>query len=243
MGFLIAGVQKGGTSSLYHYLRQHRQIVMSSVKEPHFFDDEEQFVGEPDCRAYHALFRFQPRARIYGEATPIYLYWSNAMRRASHYNPSMKVIALLRNPIERAWSHWKMEVGRGSDHVPFSVAIREEAARCREALPLQHRVYSYVDRGFYSEQIARSRRFFAERNLLFIKSEDFFAAPEKTIETILAFLDVRPTVLDTSIIYNRSVRGDSSIADSDRRFLIEVFRKDVERVESMLGWNCRDWLS
>ena len=155
----------------------------------------------------------------------------------------MKVIALLRNPIERAWSHWKMEAGRGTDQVPFSVAIREEAERCREALPLQHRVYSYVDRGFYSDQIVRSRQFFAEANLLFIKSEDFFAAPEKTLETILAFLGVKPAALDTSIIYNQGVDGDSRVSDSDRKFLIEVFRKDIERVESMLGWDCRDWLS
>ena len=74
----------------------------------------------------------------------------------------MRLIVILRNPIERAYSHWAMEHRRGNDPLPFNLALEQEDARCREALPLQHRVFSYVDRGFYSAQLRRLWRFFGE---------------------------------------------------------------------------------
>jgi hypothetical protein len=156
-------------------------------------------------------------------------------------DPDMKIIALLRSPVQRAWSQWRMETARKAENVPFSIAIRKESERIREALPLQHRVYSYLDRGFYSEQIRRARRFFDARRLMFIKSEEFFAAPAKTVEAVLTFIGVQPATIDTSGIRNQS-SGDVSLANEDRKFLVEAFRKDVEQVESLLGWDCRDWL-
>ena len=72
----------------------------------------------------------------------------------------MRLIVILRNPIERAYSHWAMEHRRGNDQLPFALALEQEEARCREALPFQHRVFSYVDRGFYSAQLRRLWRFF-----------------------------------------------------------------------------------
>jgi hypothetical protein len=243
VGFLIVGVQRGGTTSLNRYLRQHPQIGTARTKEVHFFDSEEQFgAGAPNFNAYHRHFRFNPSSAIYGEATPIYLYWSDAMRRIWEYNPDMKIIALLRNPVQRAWSQWRFETARNAEHIPFSIAIRYETERSRQALPLQHRVYSYVDRGFYSDQIRRVRRFFDDRQILFIKSEQFFATPGKIVEAISKFLGLPPAAIDTSGIHNQSV-GDSSMPNEDRGFLVDVFRKDIELVESLLGWDCRDWLS
>jgi hypothetical protein len=242
IGFLIAGAQRGGTGSLHRYLRQHPQIGMANTKEVHFFDSENQFAKHvPDYEAYHRHFSIKPSALIYGEATPIYLYWSDSIRRIWDYNPDMKIIALLRSPVQRAWSQWRMETARKAENVPFSIAIRKESERIREALPLQHRVYSYLDRGFYSEQIRRARRFFDARRLMFIKSEEFFAAPAKTVEAVLTFIGVQPATIDTSGIRNQS-SGDVSLANEDRKFLVEAFRKDVEQVESLLGWDCRDWL-
>jgi hypothetical protein len=152
------------------------------------------------------------------------------------------VIALLRNPIERAWSHWRMEAARKADHAPFSVAIRREAERVREALPLQHRVYSYLDRGFYSGQILRAREFFGARQLLFIKSEDFFADPQKTVLQVQSFLELPRAAIDTSSVYNPGVVG-LSMPKEDRQYMAEIFRKDIEQVEALLGWDCCDWRS
>jgi hypothetical protein len=125
VNFLIVGVQKGGTTSLDAYLRQHPRIGMASKKEVHFFDDEDRFgSGTPDYEVYHRHFDRLDSKSIYGEATPIYCYWSESMRRIREYNPDIKIIMLLRNPVERAWSHWRMETDRGADSAPFAMAIR-----------------------------------------------------------------------------------------------------------------------
>lgn len=216
---------------------------MANEKEVHFFDDEDRFGGgTPDYEVYHRNFNRSDSKSIYGEATPIYCYWSDSMRRIQEYNPDIKIIVLLRNPIERAWSHWRMETDRGADSAPFATAIRQEAERTREALPLQHRVYSYVDRGFYSEQIRRARRFFHPDQLMFIKSEEFFTAPAETVAAALQFLQVEPAPIDTSSVQNHGI-ANPGMSGADRRFLVETFRSDIELVESLLGWDCRDWLT
>ena len=115
-------------------------------KELHFFDREEE---DRDYKKYSRKFRPpKPKQRVIGEASPIYMYWETAPYRIWKYNPKMKWILVLRNPVERAFSAWNMETKRGKEKLSFAEAIEKEPERCREALPLQHRVYSYIDRGF-----------------------------------------------------------------------------------------------
>src|SRR5688572_4249341 len=106
--FLIAGVQKGGTTALFDYLGDYPDIVLADAKELHFFDDEAQDWSAPDYGAYNARFS-DPAGRPCGEATPIYTYWPNSLERIAAYNPAMKLVVMLRDPVERAWSHWRME--------------------------------------------------------------------------------------------------------------------------------------
>jgi len=156
VNFLICGVQKGGTTAMYNYLSGHPEVFLVKRKEAHFFDFERFFqTAQIDYSIYHSLFNPTPQQRVLGESTPIYMYWHEAPKRIWQYNPDMKLIAVLRNPIDRAYSHWNMEYDRKTDSLPFWEALQSEAQRCREALPYQHRVYSYVDRGFYTEQLRR----------------------------------------------------------------------------------------
>lgn len=108
VSFLIAGVQKGGTTALFRYLEALGPVAMAPVKETHFFDDEKSVDwAAPDYAAYHAQFpAFDGRPR--GEATPIYIYWPHSLARIARYNPAMKLILLFRDPVERAWSQWNL---------------------------------------------------------------------------------------------------------------------------------------
>lgn len=188
VGFVIAGTQKGGTSALDAYLREHPEICMADKKEVHFFDTEKYFQKEKvDYSVYHSFFSPKSSHTLLGETTPIYMYWYDSPRRIWQYNPSMKIIVILRNPIRRAYSHWNMERDRKADTVSFWEAIQHESNRCREALPYQHRVYSYVDRGFYSEQLRRVWTYFPKNQTLILKSEDLKANPRETLEKGLPF--------------------------------------------------------
>jgi hypothetical protein len=241
--FIIGGTQKGGTTALDYYLRKHSQIGMAKNKEPHFFDNESVFSkSQIRYSKYENCFDFESQKKIYGETTPIYLYWEPSCRRIWEYNPNIKLIFILRNPITRAFSHWNMEFDRNSDKETFSYAIRNENERVKESLPLQHRVYSYIDRGLYSEQIRRFKRYFSEKQLMFIKYEDFNANQEKTLIQIFDFLGVNSNefTFERKTIHQR--KKHSELLKEDKEYLIGKFKHDIHQVEEMLNWDCSDWL-
>lgn len=165
--FVIAGTQKGGTTALHSYLSDHPEICMADPKEVHFFDDDRNFSsGSPEYSKYHAFFSPENTHRLLGEATPSYMYWREAPKRLWEYNPKMKIIILLRNPIERAYSHWNMQRSRKTDQSTFWQAVNNEKTTCDRALLKQNRVFSYVDRGFYMEQLRRLWAYFPKDRVL-----------------------------------------------------------------------------
>ncbi|MGH8799371.1 MAG: sulfotransferase domain-containing protein [Casimicrobiaceae bacterium] len=240
---IIAGTQKGGTTALASYLFEHPEVCTPTVKEVHFFDNEENFQSSPiDYARYHRYFRPVARKRLLCDATPIYMYWNAAPLRIRQYNPSMKLIMLLRNPVTRAYSHWNMERERRRDRLPFEQAIMTEQERCRAALPLQHRNYSYIDRGMYSRQLRRIWQFFPVEQTLILKSEELRHAPQAALARVTDFLGVArfPTVQPRTV---HARPYEAPMSAEARRYLCEVFAPEVRALEQMLGWDCGDWLT
>jgi hypothetical protein len=239
VGFLIAGAQKAGTTALFDYLAEIPALELPAVKEAHFFDDEERVDwASPDYARYHALFG--DPGRLWGEATPIYLYWPNALERIRAYNPAIKLILLFRDPTERAWSHWKMEYARGKESQPFGWCIREGRSRMAEAAPYPgfHRVFSYVERGFYGRQLARALALFPRDQLLLLASDDLRRDPTGTITTICAFLDIAPPAGPLSPKISRpaaDIAYPAILSDSDVVFLQRQFCDEVARLHSLAG--------
>ena len=124
----------------------------------------------------------------------------------------------------------------------FEQAIRTEPERCREALPLQHRLYSYIDRGLYSEQIRRIWRCFPIDQTLVLKSEDLQHAPDAALARITDFLGVaRFPPVQPRNVHARPYLSPMS-ADA-RSYLREVFAPEIRELETMFGWDCADWLA
>ena len=233
VSFLIAGVQKAGTTALFDYLSEIPGLELPAVKEAHFFDDEEKVDwAAPDYAPYHRLFGDPDR--LWGEATPIYLYWPNALERIRAYNPAMKLILLFRDPVERAWSHWKMEYARGKETEPFGWCIRDGRARMAGGTPYPgfHRVYSYVERGFYGRQLARLLALFPRDQLLLLGSDSLKREPTATIQTICTFLDVAaPSDPIVPKISRPAADLDypATLSDSDVIFLQRQFSDELAR--------------
>ena len=241
VNFIICGAQKSGTTALAHFLRQHPEICFSNQKEVHFFDNERLFSGtNVNYSVYHKSFPFSNQHKVIGEVTPIYMYWQPCMKRIWQYNPEMKLIAILRNPIERAYSHWNMEVSRGSDNIDFSSAIRYEAERCRNALPFQHRIFSYVDRGFYSEQIRRIIRFFPKEQCFFLKTEELGKLHDRILKGVFKFLEVDPSIKIKEERIFKQEYGEMKKDDKD--FLKETYHFEIRQLEKMLNWSLESWL-
>ena len=236
--FLIAGVQKGGTTALYDYLADYSDIALSKVKEVHFFDDETRDWACPNYAAYHAQF---PGAagRPCGEATPIYTYWPNALERIRAYNPAMRLILTLRDPVERAWSHWRMEYGRGAEREPFAWCIREGRQRLFDATPWgHHREYSYVERGFYAEQLGRLFALFPREQVLLLRAEDLRADPAPALAAVREFLGLAEAAAPASreSHVGREMDYGSKLTSEDVAHLRAVYAADQARLKALAGF-------
>jgi hypothetical protein len=239
VSFLVAGVQKGGTTALFDYLSELPQLELPAVKEAHFFDDEESVDwATPDYAPYHALFA--DPARLWGEATPIYLYWPNALERIRAYNPAMKLIFLFRDPVARAWSHWKMEFARGHETEPFAWCIREGRARMAEAKPYCgfDRVFSYVERGFYGRQLAHALALFPREQMLWLGSDMLRRDPTKTLRRVCAFLGVDPPDGEIAPKISRpaaDIDYPATLSLEDVTFLQQLYAEDLTHFRDLGG--------
>ncbi len=234
VNFLIAGAQKGGTTALYDYLADYPDLALSDPKEVHFFDDETHDWAAPDYAAYHAHF---PTAdeRPCGEATPIYIYWPQSLERIAAYNPAMKFIVTLRDPVERAWSGWRMETKNGVETQPFGWCVREGRQRLFDAEPWgHHREFSYVERGFYGEQLERLYGLFPKDQVLVLTSDALRSDHGAALAQVRAFLDLPPA--PTPVARESHVGPDLGAPDpADIEFLRYVYAADAERLAALTG--------
>jgi hypothetical protein len=241
VNFVVGGTQKGGTSALDLFLRQHPEICMPETKkELHYFDNEENFERQSNYKKYHACFNPKPQHRVIGEVTPIYMYWTAAPYRIWSYNPQMKWVLVLRNPVERAFSAWNMERKRGAEQLSFEEAVEQEATRCRQALPLQHRVFCYVDRGFYAHQVRRLLNIFGEENCLVLLNEELRTNHQNALEKIFNFLEVNPHFIpaEASVFeHDYDERIDSQFS----RKLTNIFYFDIKELERLLRRDLSRW--
>lgn len=220
----IVGAQKSGTSALFSYLSDSADIQVAvdekgaPFKEPHFFDNDAIDWSSPDYDMLHRLYRVDD-GRIRLEATPIHSYWPNCIERIRVCNPSARIIAIFRDPVERAHSHWRMNIANGWETLPFSKAIREGRARMSGA---PHRFYSYVERGFYRAQVERMKALFPEQCLI-LSAHELSSDPLTTVRAVTAFLGIKSP---DAVTARRVFEGPSSAA---------LVRADKDLLEDLLG--------
>jgi Sulfotransferase domain len=243
--FLVAGAQKAGTRALRHFLSQHPDIGLSrpSKPEPHFFD---WVLGPPNPAAlpgayqkYHDMFTSKELALVTGDVTPNYLYDVNALARAHAYKPAMKIIVLLRNPIDRAYSQWVMQVRKEIETRTFLPALLHEFRVFQSTG--QHRNFSYVQRGFYDGQIARLQSLFPSEQCLILRTEDLSEHHAETLGNVFRFLRVSPTIAPKKKRVH--ARRYPPMPPYSRRLLRSIFAPDIKRLEHRLGWDCSAWLA
>jgi hypothetical protein len=245
VGIFIAGVQKGGTSSMHCYLSAHPELAAPSRKETHFFDDESRDWRAPDYSALHRLFPPADGGRQRFESTPITLFWPPALERIRAYNPAAKLILLFRDPIERAWSNWRMEHARGAETLPFGAAIREgRTGLGPDPLAMERRFFSYVERGFYAGQVRRALQLFPREQMLFLRSADLLERQAATLAAVAEFLRVSPFPDLAPARAHRSLDGlPPEPPAGDVAYLREVFRADVIEFSGLTGLAVTDWLT
>jgi len=196
--FIILGTQKGGTNSLYNHLCQHPQILPATQKEVHFFTLNYQ----KGIDWYRSQFPSTADGKLLltGEGTPYYLFHPGVPQRVYNHFPHMKFIVLLRNPIDRAISHYYWEVNLGYEMLSLEEAISQEHNRLQgetekiladeNYYSYNHQHYSYLSRGIYIEQLQNWMNFFPREQFLILKSEDFSSQSPEILNQVFDFLDL-----------------------------------------------------
>jgi hypothetical protein len=194
---LVIGAAKSGTSSMFFALKQHPLFAAPCTKEVNFFDLE-HFRG---TAWYRAHFPIRSRAgMVSADASPSYLWDPKAPRRAAQLLPGAKLIALLRDPIARAHSHHQHNARRGTEPLTFEEAVDREEDRTREGwqrmlvddsyVSSDARIYSYVARGRYVEQLDRWAAHYSKSRMLVLRSEDFYADPAGVFRQVTDFIGI-----------------------------------------------------
>lgn len=229
--FFIAGVCKAGTTSLYHYLKQHPEIYMSPIKEPYFFArdffkhklrkdfakslklDLKKYFTQRPLKEVHAaliekwedyvkLFEEAKSEKAIGEASVGYLYSQSAPHEIFKRIPEAKIIIVLRNPIERAFSHYLMDVNLGFVKEPFLELLKKELSLKEKKWGTSH---LYLEYGLYSKYLSRYLKVFPSCNVKIYLFDDFKKEPKKILKDIFTFLNVDPNFkIDISQKYNKT---------------------------------------
>lgn len=203
-GYLVVGTKRGGSTSLSEWIAEHPQVAPCRTgKGSHFFDVNHHR-GEAWFRS--AFPRQAGDWRITGEGSPYYMFHPLAAQWIAETLPQVKLIAVLRDPVERAWSHHKYEAARGLEELGFVEALDAEPSRLageRERMiadpsydSFEYRYHAYLARGHYAEQLTHLGTFFPPEQVLVLKSEDLFANPTTELSRVWDFLGVDQVALD-----------------------------------------------
>lgn len=253
--FLIIGSAKGGTTSLYYYLNQHPQVYMSSVKEPRFFalEGEELNYQNPDkginetsitdLDSYRLLFSRVNDEIAIGEASPLYLYSQKAAERIKHYIPDAKLIVILRDPAERAYSCYMHLVREGFETLSFADSLKEEANRIRNNWA---HLWHYRQAGYYYVQLKNYYDMFNHNQIRVYLYEDLDQDSTAVIQDVYSFLNVDDTFVPDLTRMNVSGKPKIQVLQTLlgtgnpvrsvlKNILPETFRKGV--AQQIRSWN------
>ncbi len=183
--FIIAGAMRCGTTSLNGYLREHPEVAVSTPKEVHFFDVH----YDEGLEWYLRHFPDSDMATAIGEATPDYLHHPDALHRIAQTIPEVKLLILLRNPVDRAYSHYWHNRSRDKEPLSFEAALEAEPDRIA-AGGEDRAVYSYADRGRYREQLERAFASVPPEWVLVQTFEDLETDPASVYRKACGFLGI-----------------------------------------------------
>lgn len=253
--FIIVGAARSGTTSLYNYLIKHPYIIPPQKKEIHYFD----YYYNHGLKWYKSFFPLSFK-QLYlskkykfkfltGEASASYMFHPLVPKRIQLIRPNIKLIMLLRNPVERAYSYYSFNLQRGIEKDSFEKVIENEFKRLgkeiEEMLINDNYVihkwerFSYIASGIYLNQIQNWFKYFSKKKILIIKSEDFFENPSKFLSTTLKFLNLPDFQLNSYEKYNISI--NKNLNKDLREKLIDFYEPYNKRLYNFLGidfkWN------
>lgn len=236
VNFIIGGAQKSGTTILKRYLNFHSQVEFSDSKENRFFIKSKHFRNTVDYTIYHDMYRHVNENSILGDKTPEYMYFEEAPKRLFEYNPNLKIIILLRNPVERAYSQYQRfqrheNTFKGQRF--YDLIIRNDELK---------RGRKMVSRGLYCNQIRNIRKYF-DSSQMFIELSDVFDQRSKDVlESIQSFLKIQVEDLYDKMQNKGDFKNKYKEMDlASRAYLSKLYYPEVQKLESLIQKDLSHW--
>lgn len=244
--FIIIGTQKAGTTSLHAYLSQHPQFLKPYEKEVHFFDGgldpsiDNYKKGQAWYRAHFPFRKNGSASRVF-EASPLYIFNPLVPGRMFNLLPQARIIAILRNPTDRAISHYFHEKQRGYESLPIMEALLEEERRLESAIRLKdYKNYSFIhhsykSRGHYSEQLERYLKFFPRQQVLILNSEEFFHDQHNILRQVTDFTGVDSDFKVKDSHPRNVAKNKEQVSAEVYQYLNNHFKPHNEALYELLG--------
>ena len=200
--FFIVGTPKSGTTSLFHYLQEHPEVFLPELKEPHFFSCPEvkntyyktKIVDSKE--EYLDLYQETESFKAVGDLSSSYLFNKESPKRIHQFNPHAKIIIVLRNPVDRALSHYLMDVNLGYINVPLLEVINNKDT-------FKQHYQEYIELGFYEQQIRAYTKQFPDSQIKVVLSDTLYANTAETLKDIYSFINVSTTfITDFETVHN-----------------------------------------
>ena len=233
----MLGTQKGGTTSLYNYLLQHPSVFGATGKETGYLLQED--IDEAEYRAY---FPLQLIKKVWkkalskdfrtGEASTAYLFNDDVPDRAKHLLDDIQLIALLRDPTERAFSAHKHWQRLGNEQRSFEEAIKEELEKHKKG---EQTEFEYLRRGLYEQQLRRWFQRFPRETFFIRTSESMFEDPQMVYDELLAFLDLAEHKISSFPVVNKG--SDKQMSNDIRKRLEAFYDEPEQRLYDLMGWS------
>ena len=247
--FVIIGAQKCGTTSLYHFVAMHPAVVPAPEKELGYFTTKYRFGKQwyrsnfPTNLSRRSFYKKTGQKLLSGEASPLYLFYPGVSGRMKGTLPDVKLIVILRNPVDRAYSNYHHTVREKWETLSFEKAIELEEERCageREQMirdpdfvPVHYKRHTYLAKGVYADQLENWFKHYSRKQFLILTTEDFRKNSQQTLDQVFDFLGLSPFKVEN--LTDRNV-GDykKKMNEDTRKFLIEYFRPHNERLYKLL---------
>ena len=230
--FLGVGTQKGGTTTLYQLLKPHPEIYLPDNKEIHFFTKHYE---QGECW-YREQFSNAPAGCLRGEITPYYLFHEAVPERIRALRPEMKIIALLRHPVERTLSQYFHSCRWNLEPLSLEDALAAEGDRLASGHARSHQEHSYLARSRYDQQLPRYFERFGRERVLVLRSEDLFDGDPEVLRALERFLAIEPFSNDTLIPRANPGLGEADqVPASVRRLLERELAPTFDWLERELG--------
>jgi hypothetical protein len=233
--YCIVGAQKAGTTSLHYYLKQHKNICVSPLKkELHYFEVAHKINSE----WYNRCFFPNEDTRVIGEATPSYMFNQSIPSRLYDYNPQMKLICLLREPVSRMLSQWNMKIQKKflKDYTFQNIIDDYMTSLTQKSVDFP----GFIQRGLYIDQLDQLRLYFPRNQILLIKSEDLKINTQKEVNRVFEFLGLPDQKVHLENKHIRSYK-QKLLTDEQESFLKGIFFQSNLRLKTEYNFDTSGW--